>query len=129
MTRAVCRSKLKNLQLIMSCANWRNAQRRIGLAMLAQSGTMPNIASVLKTEISRVARKESRVETQALKKASTQHRSDIAELKRQVHMLEKKIRVLAKSAAPASAAPAAAQSDHRAYRFSARRLAAHRSRL
>jgi len=97
--------------------------------MLAQSGTMPNIATLLKTEISRVARKESRAETQALKRASAHYRSDIAALKRQVQMLEKRIRVLSKSAAPASAAPVAAQSDHRAYRFSAKRLTAHRQRL
>ena len=97
--------------------------------MLAQSGTMPNIASLLKSEISRVARKESRAETQALKKASAHYRSDIAALKRLVQMLEKRIRVLSKSAAPASAAPEAAQSDQRGYRFSAKRLAAHRQRL
>jgi DNA-binding transcriptional regulator YiaG len=97
--------------------------------MLAQSSTMPNIASVLKAEISRVARKESRIETQALKKASTQYRSDIAALKRQVQMLEKKVRVLAKSADQPSVPPEAAQSQNRTYRFNAKRLAAHRQRL
>ncbi len=50
---------------------------------------MPNIASVLKEEISRIARKEVRVETEALKKASGRYRSEIAALKRQVQQLLK----------------------------------------
>ena len=37
--------------------------------------SMPNIASVLKDEISRVARKEVRAETQALKSAVSAYRS------------------------------------------------------
>ena len=45
---------------------------------------MPNIASVLKDEILRLARKEVRSELEGLKKASGQYRSDIASLKRQV---------------------------------------------
>jgi DNA-binding transcriptional regulator YiaG len=45
---------------------------------------MANIASLLKTEISRIARREVRAETENLKKASTQHRSDIAALKRRM---------------------------------------------
>ena len=43
---------------------------------------MPNIASVFKDEIVRVARKEIRNELAALKKASTTHRAEIAALKR-----------------------------------------------
>jgi hypothetical protein len=43
---------------------------------------MPNIASLLKAEISRVARKEIRAEITALRKAATTHRSEIAALKR-----------------------------------------------
>src|SRR6185369_7630590 len=39
---------------------------------------MPNIASVLKDEIARVARREIKAETQALKSASTKYRSDSA---------------------------------------------------
>lgn len=45
---------------------------------------MSNLASQLKAEISRIARKEIRTETQALKKASTQYRADIAALKRRI---------------------------------------------
>jgi len=49
---------------------------------------MSNIASVLKDEIARVARKEIRRETSSLKKASTGYRSQIAALKRQLLELE-----------------------------------------
>lgn len=45
---------------------------------------MANLASVLKSEISRIARKEIRAETQALKKASAQYRTDTAALKRRI---------------------------------------------
>ena len=45
---------------------------------------MANIASLLKSEISRLARKEIRAETESLKKASAQYRSDIATLKRRL---------------------------------------------
>ena len=45
---------------------------------------MANIASFLKSEISRLARKEIRAETESLKKASAQYSSDIAALKRRL---------------------------------------------
>jgi len=52
---------------------------------------MPNIASVLRDEITRLARKELRSHTEGLKKASAQHRRDIAALKRQVVKLERQV--------------------------------------
>lgn len=52
---------------------------------------MPNITSVIKEEIVRLARKEIRAETERLKKASAQYRSEIAALKRQVAALEKQL--------------------------------------
>lgn len=48
---------------------------------------MPNLAALLKLEITRLARKEARQQVASLKKASGQHRSDIAALKRQVAKL------------------------------------------
>lgn len=48
---------------------------------------MTNIASALKEEITRLARKEVRAHVESLKKASNQYRRDIAELKRQVAKL------------------------------------------
>lgn len=90
---------------------------------------MPNIASVLKEEIARVARKESRGDTQKLKKSSAQYRSDIAALKRRVQALEQMVARLSK--ASRKAAPAAADADEPAskLRFSAKGLASQRRRL
>lgn len=64
---------------------------------------MANIASLLKSEISRIARKEIRAETETLKKASAQYRSDIAALKRRVAEQERFINKLSKNK-PAAAA-------------------------
>lgn len=92
---------------------------------------MPNIASILKTEISRVARKEVRAEIETLKKASVVHRSSIAALRRQISALEKELRHVRKDSARAVASPASTDetTGETRRRFSASRLAAHRSRL
>ncbi len=58
---------------------------------------MPNLAALLKSEISRIARKEVRSETQAFKKASAQYRSDIAALKRRIAGLESTLKKLDKA--------------------------------
>lgn len=90
---------------------------------------MPNIATFLKAEISRVARKEVRAEVEALRKSSVVQRSAIAELRRQVTALEKELRRLSKGAGRAeSAAPQESAPDTKR-RFSASRLAAHREKL
>ncbi len=57
-----------------------------------------NIAAALKSEISRVSRKEVKTEVQALKKVTTKLRTDNAELKRRLVELEKAIKLLSKSA-------------------------------
>lgn len=89
---------------------------------------MTNIASVLKSEISRIARKEIRSELDTLKKASVQHRGAIARLRREVSELQKQLkRASTASAAQARAAQVADADTPR--RFSASRLAAHRSKL
>lgn len=59
---------------------------------------MANIASVLKEEITRVARKALRSGTESLKKASAQYRSEIAALKRRVAALEQQLSRLEKTA-------------------------------
>lgn len=64
---------------------------------------MANIASFLKSEISRLARKEIRAEIEGLKKASAQYRSDIAALKRRLTEQDRLISQLRKSK-PAAAA-------------------------
>jgi DNA-binding transcriptional regulator YiaG len=93
--------------------------------------SMPNIASILKAEISRVARKEVRTEIETLKKASTHHRASIAALRRQVEKLEKELRRATRVSArvsPADDTDEAAESGP-SRRFSAGRLAAHREKL
>ena len=89
---------------------------------------MPNIASVLKDEVVRLARKEVRRELEGLKKASAQYRSEIAELKRRMAVLEKKNARLEKT----TSSKAGSQSEEAATtrtRFSAKGLATHRQRL
>ena len=89
---------------------------------------MPNIGTVLKSEISRVARKELRGETQSLKKSITQYRAQIADLKRRMQALEQQVKKLGKSAG--RAAPQEEDSEGgRQIRFSAKSLAAQRRRL
>lgn len=58
---------------------------------------MANIASLLKSEITRIARKEIRAEIQTLKKASAQYRSDIAALKRRLAEQNRSIAKLSKN--------------------------------
>jgi len=89
---------------------------------------MPNIASILKDEISRVARKEIRVETESLKKAVVAYRTEIAALKRRAQALEQEVRRLGKSSARA-VSPAAEEPSSRKLRFSAKSLASQRRRL
>ncbi|MGB2983538.1 MAG: helix-turn-helix domain-containing protein [Candidatus Bipolaricaulia bacterium] len=55
---------------------------------------MPNIAAVLKDEVTRLARKEARSQTEGLKKASAQYRRDIAALKRKVAELERQVSLI-----------------------------------
>ena len=89
---------------------------------------MPNIASLLKDEIARVARKEVRRETASLKKAVVAYRTEIAALKRRSRALEQELRRLSK----ASPTPVRAQTDNdpsEKVRFSAKGLASQRRRL
>lgn len=85
---------------------------------------MPNIASALKEEITRLARKELRNETEKLKKASATYRSEIAALKRRVDALEKQLVQVRKKTA-VKEVPA----DVAKVRFSAKGLATKRQRL
>lgn len=58
---------------------------------------MSNLASILKAEITRISRRETRAEIDSLRKSVTQHRSDIAALKRRASDLERLSQRLAKS--------------------------------
>lgn len=88
---------------------------------------MPNVASLLKDEILRLARKEIRTETAGLKKASAQYRTEIAALKRRIADLEKQQVQVRKQAVKSN--PEMAPEANAAVRFSAKGLAKHRLRL
>ena len=89
---------------------------------------MPNIATVLKEEIARVARKEARGDTQKFKKASAQYRSDIAALKRRIQALEQAVSRLGRNVK--KVAPVAAEKEQGSnLRFSAKGFATQRKRL
>jgi DNA-binding transcriptional regulator YiaG len=96
---------------------------------------MPNIASILKSEIARVARKELRGGTLHLQKAVSSYRSEIAALKRRAQALEQQLRRLSKGKGNGKASAAAAEAEDddgegmQGFRFSAKGLASHRKRL
>lgn len=96
---------------------------------------VPNVATVLKTEISRVARKELRAAVEPLKKAVAAQRSDIAALKRRVQELEKQLKAASRSAArqaavkPASTSASDGGADAEGLRFRAAGMASNRKRL
>ena len=87
---------------------------------------MPNIASLLKSEITRISRKQVREVTQPLKTAVAPYRSEIAALKRRVQALEQQIKRLGKVAEKAVPAPDEGATAHR---FSAKGMATNRQRL
>jgi DNA-binding transcriptional regulator YiaG len=89
---------------------------------------MANIASLLKTEISRVARKEVRADTLHLKKAVGVYRTEIAALKRRAQALELELRRLSNAYAKAAKVEVQAQPAQK-LRFTAKGLASQRRRL
>jgi len=89
---------------------------------------MPNIAAVLKEEISRIARKEIRSETTSFKKASSQYRRDIAELKRQVSNLQGRVALLEKRVLQ-NVPSHVPDADAEGTRFTAKGLRSQRKRL
>jgi DNA-binding transcriptional regulator YiaG len=95
---------------------------------------MPNIAALLKTEISRVARKELRPAIDAWKKQSAAQRSEIASLKRRVQDLERQLKAVSRASRQASASPAHserpdAEEPGTGLRFRAGGMASNRKRL
>jgi DNA-binding transcriptional regulator YiaG len=89
---------------------------------------MPNIATVLKEEITRLARKEVRKQTGALKKASAQYRRDGADMKRRVSELQRKLAALEKQALKGTV-PQAPEAPTEHVRFTAKGLRSQRKRL
>lgn len=89
---------------------------------------MPNIASALKAEISRLARKEIRAESDALKKAVASQRHQLAELKRLIQAQGREIaRMRKQGGKPATAEDKEEESP--ILRFRPEGFAKHRQRL
>lgn len=89
---------------------------------------MPNVATALKFEIARIARKEVRAETSGLKKAVSGYRSEIAMLKRRAHDLERQLSRRPKEAAHAKLEPRGNGSSLKG-RYGPKSLASQRRRL
>lgn len=91
---------------------------------------MSNLAAAIKSEISRLARKEVRSEIGALRKTVVQQRAHIAALRRQLEALERASKRSLRTSSSRAAKPAAADEDEdRSLRFRAAGLASHRKRL
>lgn len=88
---------------------------------------MANLLSLLKSEISRIARKEVRAETMSLKKASVNYRSEIAALKRRIANLESALNKLGKASKRAPAP--AEEGEQQSLRFRADGFATLRKKL
>ncbi len=86
---------------------------------------MANLATVLKEEIRRLARKEVRAELQPLRQAVTKQRKTIAALRRELKVATKQLARAER--APGKKAPAADPTN--TLRFSAKGLSSHRARL
>ena len=89
---------------------------------------MANLAQTLRDEIVRLARRENKREMAAIKKANAQYRRDIAELKRVVKDLGKKVSLLeGEEAKRLSSKPAPEKAE--GARFSPAWLKKHRAKL
>lgn len=91
---------------------------------------MPNLNSVLKAEITRLARKEIKGQLQSSQQVATRQRRDLAALRKEVRALQSKLSRLQKTAAKAAENGVAEERDEGpSLRFSARSVKAQRRRL
>lgn len=98
--------------------------------------SMPNIATVLKAEITRLARKELREESDSLRRTLTLQRKEIASLKQRILTLEKAVRQFERTPKRARSSrvepetgAASNEGAAEALRFRASGLASNRKRL
>lgn len=89
---------------------------------------MSTFANQLKAEIGRLAKKEVRTETKALKKSSAQYRTEIAVLKKRLALLEAQVKKLGKSGIKKNESPAT-EEEGSARRFRVGGFAALRKKL
>ncbi len=93
---------------------------------------MSSFSQLIKAEVTRLARKEIKVQVEHLRKQSATHRRDIAALKREVAQLHRELARTAKGTAGSSRKPAAESADDSqgtSRRFSPERLKATRAKL
>ncbi len=89
---------------------------------------MSKLANALKDEILRLARKEIKGQIGSTKQASSQHRRDIAQLKRQVHVLSTQVAYLERQERKRIAKPVS-ETTAKGRRFSPNGLKTHRSKV
>ncbi|WP_374356437.1 helix-turn-helix domain-containing protein [Thermomonas sp.] len=87
---------------------------------------MPNLSTILKGEITRLARKEIKAAIDPVRKANAGHRKEIVELKRVVASLQRDLKAASK---PAKARAAADEESTSSSRFSAKGLKSLRAKL
>jgi DNA-binding transcriptional regulator YiaG len=89
---------------------------------------MKNVADALRDQIARLARKEAKDQIASLKSASAAYRRDIAELKKTVQRLEKRLRFIERQERKRAERPPSKKLAEGA-RFSAKGLKSHRKKL
>lgn len=87
---------------------------------------MPNLSTLLKSEITRLARKEINAAIEPVRKANAGHRKEIAELKRLVASLQRDLKV---SSRPSKVRSDASEESTASTRFSAKGLKSLRAKL
>jgi DNA-binding transcriptional regulator YiaG len=92
---------------------------------------LPNLASVFKAEIARIARREVKTQVEPLKKQLAASRAEVTSLKRRLSDLEKgaKAKRTERSAESAAADTSQPEADGNRFRFRASGLASNRKRL
>jgi DNA-binding transcriptional regulator YiaG len=88
---------------------------------------MPNLAALLKSEITRLARKEIRLEIEPLKKSAAHARSEIAALKKQLRNLQLELNKARRTAKPKPVEELDASAQ--GFRFRSAGMKAHRTKL
>lgn len=88
-----------------------------------------DLKKALKIEIEKVAKKQIRSDTEALRKAVTRYRADIATLKREQKNFQRQLDQLRKSPAPAKQAAESSEANQRPRRFAPDWLKKHRQKL
>jgi len=89
---------------------------------------MANLATALRAEATRIARRELRAEAGSAKKLSADYRREIAELERRLATLEREVRAARKQAARSGVRPLAAGSVGN-FRYSSSSVKVHRKKL